>query len=74
MFKMKLTLQFHTDEQLEIVLEDIFLAGVETTGTFLAWSILFLTNNPDMQQKLRRDIMANNMKSTNDLQSIELKK
>ncbi|KAG4075367.1 hypothetical protein HA402_003158 [Bradysia odoriphaga] len=63
-----------TNEQLEIILEDLFLAGLETTGTFLAWAVLFLVQNPDIQRKLRHDILAKNMKRTEDLQSIELKR
>jgi len=62
------------EEQLEIILEDLFLGGSETTGTFLTWSVLFMVQNPDVQAKLRKEICGKLGNRTELLQSIELKK
>lgn len=62
------------EEQLEIILEDLFLGGSETTGTFLTWSVLFLVLNPEIQAKLRNVIVGKMGNRTELLESFELKK
>ncbi|KAJ6644313.1 Farnesoate epoxidase [Pseudolycoriella hygida] len=63
-----------TQEQLEIILEDLFFGGLETTGTFLTWSILYLVQNLDVQTKFRKEVLAKMKDRTDLLQTIDLKK
>nr|XP_021514931.1 cytochrome P450 2J6-like [Meriones unguiculatus] len=35
---------------------DLFFAGTETTSTTLRWALLFMTLNPDMQEKVQAEI------------------
>jgi cytochrome P450 len=35
---------------------DLFGAGTETTSTALLWAILFLVNNPDVQETVHKEI------------------
>jgi cytochrome P450 family 2 subfamily J len=35
---------------------DLFAAGSETTSTTLAWAVLFMILNPDVQDKVQREI------------------
>jgi len=44
------------DEQMIITMLDLFLAGSETTSMVLMWAILFLTLNPECQEKLQLEI------------------
>ena len=44
------------EENLKYILRDLILAGTETTATSLKWTILHLTNNPDIQTKLHKEI------------------
>lgn len=44
----------HQNQQ--IVLMDLFLAGVETTTTSLLWAILFLLHHPEVQDKMIREL------------------
>ncbi|KAK5977222.1 Unspecific monooxygenase [Trichostrongylus colubriformis] len=37
---------------------DFFLAGMETTSTTLRWSTLFLAAHPDVQEKMRAEILS----------------
>ncbi|XP_078484970.1 cytochrome P450 2U1-like isoform X1 [Ciona intestinalis] len=45
-----------TDLQLLQYVRDLFVAGTETTTSTLRWSILCLIHNPEMQEKLRKEI------------------
>lgn len=57
-----------------IVLEDIFLGGLETAGTLLNWSILFMVLNPTVQAKARQEILGKMATHTGFLSAMELKK
>ncbi|CAG01689.1 unnamed protein product, partial [Tetraodon nigroviridis] len=35
---------------------DLFLAGTETTSTTLLWALVYLINNPDIQEKVQAEI------------------
>eukprot|EP00092_Neocalanus_flemingeri_P008902 GFUD01009577.1.p1 GENE.GFUD01009577.1~~GFUD01009577.1.p1 ORF type:complete len:538 (-),score=125.63 GFUD01009577.1:53-1666(-) len=43
-------------ESLFCVLHDLFLAGSETSSTFLLWSIIFLMRHPDSQAQLHAEL------------------
>lgn len=43
---------------LQTVLLDMFVAGAETTSTTLLWSILYLTQNPEVQKKVQEELDA----------------
>ncbi|CAL8121430.1 unnamed protein product [Orchesella dallaii] len=47
-----------TEEQLVALMNDLFMAGSETTSNTLAWCILYLIRNPEVQGKLQREIDA----------------
>ena len=40
----------------QIVLLDLFLAGVETTTTSLLWAILFLLHHPEVEEKMFNEL------------------
>lgn len=63
-----------TEEQLEIIMEDLLLGGLETTGTLLNWSILFMVLNPDIQNRVRQVILANQRDKNPLLPAMELKR
>ncbi|XP_033744192.1 cytochrome P450 2C25-like [Pecten maximus] len=44
------------DENLAIVLYNLFVAGTETTSTTIKWAILYIISNPHVQTKLRNEI------------------
>ncbi|KAI0226764.1 Cytochrome P450 2C20 [Lamellibrachia satsuma] len=46
-----------TDINMLEVIDDLFLAGTETTSTTLRWGFLFLVLNPDIQAKCRQEIL-----------------
>lgn len=71
---MEINVSSSLDEQLIIIVEDLFFGGLVTTGTLLTWSILFLVLNPDVQVKLRREILGKMQNPTDSMQAIELKK
>ena len=37
---------------------DFFLAGAETSSTTLAWAILFMTLNPEVQERAAQEIRS----------------
>nr|XP_002129611.2 cytochrome P450 2C42-like isoform X2 [Ciona intestinalis] len=41
---------------LEMSIMDLFQAGTETTSTTLRWAILYLANNPHIQEKVQQEI------------------
>ena len=43
-------------DQLVSICDDFFLAGAETTSTTLTWAILFMTLNPEVQEKCAKEI------------------
>ena len=43
-------------ECLFCVLHDLFLAGSETSSTFLLWSIIFLMRSPEVQRELQEEL------------------
>ncbi|PIO63828.1 hypothetical protein TELCIR_14560, partial [Teladorsagia circumcincta] len=45
-------------ENLLNVCMDFFLAGMETTSTTLRWSTLFLAAHPNVQEKMRAEILS----------------
>jgi cytochrome P450 len=45
-------------ECLFCVLHDLFLAGSETSSTFLLWSIIFLMRNPESQARIHAELDA----------------
>jgi len=49
----------HAEEglmNLVVVLKDMFVAGAETTSTTLLWAVLYLTQNPGIQEKVQEEI------------------
>ncbi|CAC5412583.1 CYP2J [Mytilus coruscus] len=45
-----------SEDNLEAVVLDLFAAGTETTSSAILWAIIFLVNNPDVQQKMRNEL------------------
>ncbi|XP_052093365.1 cytochrome P450 2U1-like isoform X1 [Mytilus californianus] len=45
-----------SEDNLEAVVLDLFGAGTETTSSGILWAIIFLVNNPDVQQKMRNEL------------------
>jgi len=43
--------------ELDNVLDDLFIAGTDTTSTTMTWAVVYLVNNPDIQQKIHEEIM-----------------
>nr|QST15077.1 CYP370C8 protein [Diaphanosoma celebensis] len=46
------------DLNLRVVMQDLFIAGTETTSTSLLWLVLLLSLHPDVQEKVQREIDA----------------
>ena len=44
------------DDNLGLTLQDLFIAGTDTTRITLGWIVLFLANFPQIQQKCRNEI------------------
>jgi len=44
------------EEQLTVILMDLFLAGAETTSTTLTWSLINLITHPEKQKKIHEEI------------------
>ncbi|XP_041646397.1 uncharacterized protein LOC121511702 [Cheilinus undulatus] len=45
-----------TETNLAMCSLDLFLAGTETTSTTLLWALVFLINNPEIQEKVQAEI------------------
>ncbi|KAE8605382.1 hypothetical protein XENTR_v10015094 [Xenopus tropicalis] len=48
--------KFFHDENLKVLLGDLFAAGMETTSTTLRWGILLMMKYPDIQKKVQDEI------------------
>jgi len=48
-----------TDAQIRDEIMTVFLAGHETTGNTLAWAFHLLAEHPEVQEKIRRETLAN---------------
>nr|XP_054748505.1 cytochrome P450 2J6-like isoform X1 [Lytechinus pictus] len=44
-------------ESLDLVLVDLFLAGTDTVSTTMTWAVVYLANNPEIQQKIHDEIV-----------------
>jgi len=47
---------YFTDEQLNIVLMDLFMTGAETLGGSLSFAMLFMILHPEVQKKVQKEI------------------
>ena len=56
-FAEKRTFFLFADDQLLQCIGDLFVAGTETTATALKWFIVFMLNKPDIQQRMREEIL-----------------
>ncbi|XP_078619737.1 cytochrome P450 2U1-like [Branchiostoma floridae x Branchiostoma japonicum] len=45
-----------TEEQLTMVVVDLFFAGTDTTSTTLRWAVLYMILHPDIQEKVQQEI------------------
>ena len=45
-----------SERQLLLALEDLWIAGMETTVTTMRWGFIYLANNPEVQKKIRDEI------------------
>ncbi|NXF65251.1 CP2J2 protein, partial [Ciccaba nigrolineata] len=48
----------HDEENLVYVINDLFLGGSETSSTTLYWGLLFMVVNPDIQEKVQKELDA----------------
>ncbi|XP_044145594.1 cytochrome P450 2K4-like [Bufo gargarizans] len=48
--------QYYHDENLTVLVGDLFGAGMETTSTTLRWSLLLMIKYPDIQKKVQDEI------------------
>ncbi|NXT84703.1 CP2J5 protein, partial [Zapornia atra] len=46
------------EENLVHVINDLFLGGSETSSTTLHWGLLFMVTNPDIQEKVQKELDA----------------
>ncbi|XP_046558218.1 cytochrome P450 2J1-like [Haliotis rubra] len=46
-------------ENLKKVIADLFVAGTETTATTIRWTMIYLLNNPEIQERCFREIQEN---------------
>ncbi|CAI9592765.1 unnamed protein product [Staurois parvus] len=49
------TVYFHNDN-LTVLVDNLFVAGMETTSTTLQWSLLLMIKYPDIQKKVQNEI------------------
>lgn len=50
--------EYFDEEQLLIVVADLFFAGQETTVTTLRWALLFLCRQPEVQTRMREEMRS----------------
>ncbi|KFQ21429.1 Cytochrome P450 2J6, partial [Mesitornis unicolor] len=48
----------YDEENLVHVINDLFLGGSETTSTTLYWALLYMVVNPDIQEKVQKELDA----------------
>ena len=48
--------EFLTDENLIMTMAEVFIAGLETTGSTLCWALLYLIHNPKVQQMVHQEL------------------
>ncbi|XP_078523054.1 cytochrome P450 2J4-like [Lissotriton helveticus] len=48
---------FDEDNMIRLV-SDLFAAGMETTSTALLWALLYLVNNPEIQEEVQKELSA----------------
>uniref|UniRef100_A0A0B7BLE7 Cytochrome P450 n=1 Tax=Arion vulgaris TaxID=1028688 RepID=A0A0B7BLE7_9EUPU len=48
-----------SEENLIALIRSLFFAGTETTSTTILWCLLYMLHNPDVQEKVYREIEAN---------------
>nr|XP_016851177.1 PREDICTED: cytochrome P450 2J6-like [Anolis carolinensis] len=63
----------YDEENLAQNIHDLFIAGTETTATSLKWAILLLTNHPDIQDKVYKeieDVLSSSSFSYQDLKKL----
>ncbi len=51
--------KYLVDNNLLMVVSDLFQAGTDTTQTFLRWALLILANDPKLQEKIHDEINEN---------------
>ena len=64
-----------SEDYFVISIEDMFIAGYETTSTTLKWVIAFLVNNPKLQEELQcqlDEVLARRRPSLNDRPNLPL--
>lgn len=44
------------DEELKVLLSDLFIAGSDTVSTTLCWAILYMAAHPDIQEEVQAEI------------------
>jgi len=49
-------LHFFTGENMFQIINDLFLAGSETTSVTLEWAMLYMTEFPEIQKKCQDEI------------------
>ena len=47
---------YTADKQLKRTIQDLFIAGTETTNTTMKWSLLFMALNPEVQKTVQEEI------------------
>ena len=45
-----------TDEEVQLIISDIFVAGTETSAVSILWAIYYLAHNPDAQDKVHGEM------------------
>ncbi|KAI6170614.1 Cytochrome P450-33C9 [Aphelenchoides bicaudatus] len=48
--------QYFTDDQLILMLFDLWVAGQETTANTLEWCVAYLIHNPDVQEQVHKEL------------------
>jgi len=48
---------FEDDVQLKALVNDLFLAGSDTTATTLRWALFYMASNPEIQDKVNHEIV-----------------
>lgn len=51
--------KYLNDNNLFMVVSDLFVAGTDTTQTLLRWALLFLANDPKLQEEIHKEVIDN---------------